>query len=483
MAQEFYINSKFQSLLTSKKRYKLYYGGRGSGKSNNTARSWIVRMKQPQYFRGIMMREVLGDIRDSQFQELKDVINDHGLADDFRILENMMVIVHKKTGNKIFPKGFKKSSGNQTAKVKSIKDPSHIWIEEADETTEADVIKADTSIRTTKVDHVEIILTFNPEDEDSWINKRWFDDDNNPIEDDDTLINHSTYHDNIENLQESYIRTLESFKTKNYKYYKTYVLGEWGRINVGGEFYKDFEAERHIGKTEYDEFMPLHISFDENVNPYMTCTVWQIKDKHAMQLDEICLESPRNTVKHTCREFIERYRGHTGGLFIYGDRTSIKQDVKLEKGQNFYTLIASELQQFHPKLRLPSANPPVAMRGNFINSIFSEEYDDIKITIGENCVNSIRDYEYLKEGSDGTKHKEKDKHPVTGISFEKYGHCSDANDYMICYAFRDSFTKYKAGGKKFKYRTELSDGIHSKNRYRSGNSNGRIRPNNAKRRR
>lgn len=408
----------------------------------------------PEYFRGIMMREVLGDIRDSQFQEIKDIITEYHLGDQFHILENTMVIVHKATRNKVFAKGFKKSAGNQTAKVKSIKDPSHIWVEEADETTEEDFIKADTSIRTVKVDNVEIILSFNPEDEESWINKRWFDEDNNPVEDEDTIIVHSTYHDNIKNLQESYIRTLENFKEKNYRYYKTYVLGLWGRINVGGEFYKDFSPEAHIiDDYAYDPYKPLHISLDENVHPYLTCTVWQLEGKTAYQIDEICLETPRNTIKHTCNEFKERFRDHVGGLFIYGDRTSKKEDVKLEKGQNFFTIVASELQQFKPKLRLPSKNPAVVMRGNFINSIFSEEFDGIKIQLRRNCINSIRDLEYLKEDSDGTKLKEKATHPVTGVRYERYGHTSDTMDYLICEAYSTSFTKYQTGGKKDKYIT------------------------------
>src|SRR5690606_17357901 len=94
--------------------------------------------------------------------------------DEFDIRENTMEFQHKETGNKIISKGFKKSSGNQTAKVKSIKDPTHIWIEEMDEVSEEDFIKADTSIRTTKTDRVQIIGTFNPEDEEHWINKKFF---------------------------------------------------------------------------------------------------------------------------------------------------------------------------------------------------------------------------------------------------------------------------------------------------------------------
>ena len=53
---------------------------------------------------------------------------------------------------------------------------------------------------------------------------------------------------------------------------------------------------------------------------------------------------------------------------------------------------------------------------------------------------------YLKEEPDGTKAKIKEKNPETGVTFEKYGHCSDANDYFMCYAFAHEFAMYQKGG-------------------------------------
>jgi hypothetical protein len=42
--------------------------------------------------------------------------------------------------------------------------------------------------------------------------------------------------------------------------------------------------------------------------------------------------------------------------------------------------------------------------------------------------------------------KEKVKDVATGVTCEKYGHCSDANDYFICTAFAGEFAKYQRGG-------------------------------------
>ena len=103
--------------------------------------------------------------------------------------------------------------------------------------------------------------------------------------------------------------------------------------------------------------------------------------------------------------------------------------------------------QFHPSLRVQKSAPPVVMRGNFINTIFDVGYDGIVIEVDSRCTNTTNDYLYLKEDSDGTKKKEKAKDPSTGISYERFGHTSDANDYFICTVFANDFINYQRGGK------------------------------------
>src|SRR5579862_6632441 len=198
--------------------------------------------------------------------------------------------------------------------------------------------------------------------------------------------------------------------------------------STGGEFYKCFDRTRSVAENKkangkpqlYDWYKALHISFDFNVNPHMTCTVWQIDGKKAVQVDEICLESPNNTTAAVCREFIRRYSNHEAGLFIYGDPAGKHEDTRTEKGQNDFTIIMRELQRYDPKKRVQEKAPPVVMRGNFINTIFQSDYDGIEILIGSNCTKTIADYTYGKEASDGTKLKEKAVNPITNVSYEKY---------------------------------------------------------------
>lgn len=254
------------------------------------------------------------------------------------------------------------------------------------------------------------------------------------------------------------IAKYERLKDTDYNSYKVNVLGEWGNVRKGGEFYKNFKIENQVKKHKYNEQLPIHISFDENVNPYLSLSVYQADGLSSWKIDEITLEHPFNTLKHTLSKFKQKYTPNTLTVFIYGDRTSLKADTKLEKGQNFFTIIEDQLKKwgYKTKIRLPRKNPSVVSRGNFINEIFENKLFGISFTLDENCHRSIDDYENLKESSDGKKHKEKVKHPETGVVYEKYGHLTDTDDYFICEYYKEEYKKYLNPPKPKRYETKKS---------------------------
>lgn len=86
------------------------------------------------------------------------------------------------------------------------------------------------------------------------------------------------------------------------------------------------------------------------------------------------------------------------------------------------------------------------MRGNWINQILSHSEGGIEIQINGSCKHSIADYSYLKEASDGTKHKEKTNDPDTGVNYEKYGHMSDCTDYLLTFAYATDYANFQRGG-------------------------------------
>lgn len=460
------LNEAFIPLINNKKRYLICWGGRGSSKSVFAAKKLIYRCLSEPYFRFILYRKTYNTIKDSQFQTIKDIVYDWRLETLF-VFNTSPMEIRCINGNKFICRG-----GDDPKKLKSVKDPTGVWYEE-EIPDESDFITITTSIRTQKTNYLQEIFTINPEVEGDytqhWFWKRFFEDKPDGTFDAETTVklpngktfattytsHHSTFNDN-KWIPDSFIAQLLELKANNPYYYTIYALGKWGNKQSGGNFYKLFVYSKNgiqnkiiNGKPElYNPAIALHVSFDFNVNPYMTCTIWQIVGKKAIQIDEICLPSPNNSTTAVCRELVRRYHGHVGGLFYYGDPAGRHEDTRSEKGFNDYVIISKELQPFiRPGERVLKVAPPVIMRGNFINTVFQSGYEGIDLYIGFNCTKSIGDYLYLKEASDGTKAKEKVRSEETGVSYEKYGHTSDANDYFICYVFSGEFAMYQRGGR------------------------------------
>jgi hypothetical protein len=195
----------------------------------------------------------------------------------------------------------------------------------------------------------------------------------------------------------------------------------------------------------------------------MSCSVWQIVGKACYLIDELAMKNPHNTTKGVCNEFKRKYFAHKAGVFIYGDPSGKQQDTRSEKGYNDFKIIRNELDSFHPIERVASSHPPVVMRGNFINEIFANNFDNISINLYENSVYLKNDLLFGKEASDGTKLKEKVK-GEEGTTHEKYHHFSDTMDYLICEAFKDEFRQFQSGGSILS-RTPIRPIINTKSKY------------------
>jgi hypothetical protein len=255
----------------------------------------------------------------------------------------------------------------------------------------------------------------------------------------------------------------ESLKMLPRYQYEVFVEGNWDvSLKTGGEFYKCFELDNHVGKIIYNPELPLHISWDDNVNPYLPCGVFQIIGKEVRMIDEIACENPNNTIKAVCNEFKRKYPAHTAGLFVYGDATAQKEDTKLEKGYNFFRLIQDELKEYKPSMRISKSNPSVAMRGMWLNTVLEKELGGVKIIIGDNCKKTINDFINTKEAADGTKNKEMETN-ANKVRFQKVGHFTDLFDYLMCTAFANDFVNYQRGDIQNSF--TFGKNKHSKNSY------------------
>lgn len=258
-----------------------------------------------------------------------------------------------------------------------------------------------------------------------------------------------------------YMASLKDLPTYQYK---VFVEGDWDiQLKVGGEYFKYFELDKHVKRGNdqipYDPNLPLHISWDDNVNPFLPCSIFQVHKMPILtkngdtdylfdivEIDEIAGETPLNNVECVCREIIRKFPSHKVGMFVYGDATADKEDTKLEKGFNFYRLILEYLKMYHPQLRVMSSNPNVVMRAAWMNTVFEKEIGNVRIFINEDCKKSINDFVLLKEDENGAKHKQKVKNPKTGVSEQIVGHFADIIEYFMVSCFSEKFAQYQSGG-------------------------------------
>jgi len=208
-------------------------GGRGAGRSTVASQKAIAKLVAPEYYRCAIMRLVLGDIRNSIYREITDRAEENSIKDKLDINDGQMVLAYG--ANSINAVGFKKSSGEQKAKLKSLANYTDVIIEEADEINEEDFTQLDDSLRTLK-SNITITLLLNPPPKSHWIIKRFF----NLIPSEqkgfyipelrdeykhNTLFIRTSYLDNKKNIAPVSVENYESYKETKPAHYWNMIKG------------------------------------------------------------------------------------------------------------------------------------------------------------------------------------------------------------------------------------------------------------------
>lgn len=240
------VNKVYEPLFTQKPRYFILMGGRGAGRSTVASQYANAKLTSPEYFRCAIMRYVLGDIRNSIYREITDRAEENQVLNSLDINESTMTIQYG--SNTINAVGFKKSSSDQKAKLKSLANYNCVIIEEADEIPEADFTQLDDSLRTLKGD-ITIILLLNPPPKSHWIIKRWFNllpseqkgfylpELKSDIE--DTVFIRTSYKDNIQNIAQASIENYEYYRTSKPHHYWNMIKGLVPEV-VRGKIYNNW---------------------------------------------------------------------------------------------------------------------------------------------------------------------------------------------------------------------------------------------------
>ena len=215
-------------LLGSDTRFFVITGGRGSGKSFEVGR-FASLLSFESGNKILFTRQTMTSAHLSiipEFQEKLDLLN---IGFNFEV--NRSEIVNKASRSEIIFKGLKTSSGDQTANLKSLQGVTTWILDEAEELTdEVTFDKINLSIRQKGVQN-RVILILNPATKEHWIYKRFFEDAGvqegfTGIKGNTTYI-HTTYLDNYDNLDESFINEVERIKKSNPEKYKHVILGGW----------------------------------------------------------------------------------------------------------------------------------------------------------------------------------------------------------------------------------------------------------------
>ena len=140
-------------ILFRPSRYKVLYGGRGSGKSWGVARALLIQAAQ-QPIRILCAREVQRTIADSVHRLIADQIALLGLEDLFTVTDHEIRCVN---GSAFIFAGLRHQD---IGKIKSFEGVDRCWVEEGQTVTKK---SWDVLIPTIRKEESEIWVTFNPE--------------------------------------------------------------------------------------------------------------------------------------------------------------------------------------------------------------------------------------------------------------------------------------------------------------------------------
>lgn len=189
-------------------------------------------------------------------------------------------VTNRMTGSTVMFRGLKTSSGNQTAKLKSIHGITTFVVDEAEEwVSEKEFETIMLSIRQKGIQN-RIIIVMNPTDNNHWVYKRFIENTHKEVMYDgipvqisthpNVLHIHTTYLDNIENLSQEFIKEVEDMKDNNPEKYAHTVMGRWADVAEGAVF-------KHVGVVkEFPKWckkvaIGLDFGYTNDVSAAMMC--------------------------------------------------------------------------------------------------------------------------------------------------------------------------------------------------------------------
>ncbi len=272
-------------------RYKVFYGGRGSGKSWAVARALLVQAASRK-LRILCTREFQSSIQESVHKLLSDQIAALGLSAQYQILQNT---IRGLNGSEFIFEGVR----SNVDKIKSMEGIDICWVEEADKVREA---SWSVLIPTVRKEGSEIWITFNPflKTDSTW--QRFV-----ATPPPSAVVKKVSHRDNPW-FPEELRAELEHLKEVDYDEYRHVWEGEFKAFTTGAVFGTQLKAAREEGRIR--PHLPIPSSCEVH-------TTWDLGKSDATAIWFFCQVGPE-------RRFID---------YLEGRQLEIGDYAKLVKGR------------------------------------------------------------------------------------------------------------------------------------------------------
>lgn len=214
------VSKSFFPLFDISALYLVMVGGAGSGKSEFAGRKIFYRSMKERgaKHRFLILRKVRVTLRESCILLMLSILAENEIPYEHNKSERTITF-YNPWGEKV---EWLFEGLDDREKIKSIKDITSVWLEEATEFNREDFLQIDLRLRGETKYYKQIMLSFNPDQAQApWLKEDFFD---KPRE--GVFVHHSTIEDNpIEAVRKEYLKKLEAIGDDTY--YKIYRLGQW----------------------------------------------------------------------------------------------------------------------------------------------------------------------------------------------------------------------------------------------------------------
>lgn len=379
------------------KRYEVFYGGAGSGKSHAVVQKLICKCLIDKR-RVLVVRKVARTLRNSCLALFQQILSDWGLTHLYKVNLSSLTLTFT-NGSEILMVGC-----DDVEKIKSIANITDIWCEEATELFADDFSQLDLRLRHPTAKNQQFILSFNPISKANWCYTTFFSTDFETEEELNEILSfrqscriiHTTYRDN-RFLPEQYIKSLKSLKATNPTYYSIYCEGRFG--SLGKLIYTNWrllgDGETPIGKTA----VGLDFGFANDLTALITS---YIDDEHKKIyiLDEWCENGKVNS------EIADAIKDRgLAKTIIIADSAELKsvEEIKREG--------------------ITRIRPSIKGQGSILQGI--QKLQQYELIVSPQCHNTIEELEnYQWE-------KDKKTNEYVNKPMDRWNHCLDALRYSL----------------------------------------------------